>query len=81
MADASNRREFLQAGAAFASIAAIPRGLPEFIRTGANDRAVNMSHDGLVFPPREYAALMQRADTEPADTRSAGAWQGDVFQG
>lgn len=64
MTDASNRREFLQAGAALASMAAIPRGLPEFIRAGADDRAVNMSHDGLVFPPREYAALLQRLTSD-----------------
>ncbi|MCC7052762.1 MAG: hypothetical protein IT355_05805 [Gemmatimonadaceae bacterium] len=60
MPTSNDRRTFLKASAALASLSLIPDRVADAAREPAADRAVNMSHDGLVLPPLDYAALLQR---------------------
>ena len=60
MPDLSERREFLKAGALLASLSVTPASALRAFQGPAPDRAMNMSHDGLVLTPRDYAALLQR---------------------
>lgn len=60
MPDSSARRTFLKASAALASLSLIPDHVARATQRSAADRSVNMSHDGLVLSPLDYAALLQR---------------------
>ena len=62
------RRDFLKTGAALASLSLFPDRVAHAASRAAADRAVNMSHDGLVHTPRDYAALLQRITADGATT-------------
>ncbi len=60
MEQAPNRRAFIKAGASLAALGAVPHSIAGALPGPAPDRDVNLSHDGLVLAPRDYAALLQR---------------------
>jgi threonine aldolase len=81
MTEAIDRRRFLKSGAALAGTALLPAGLAAAREVPARqavappappapvDASVDMTHDGLVFSPKEYAQLLLRI----AETEQTGA--------
>ena len=68
VSDSTARRSFLKAGAALASLSLIPEQVAHAAARSAADRSVNMSHDGLVLTPQDYAALLQRITADGTTT-------------
>jgi threonine aldolase len=80
MSDASDRRDFLKAGAALAGLGLLPQGVARGLSAPAPERAVNMSHDGLVHSPREYAALLARITADGKTVEDYYSQNGAVAQ-
>ncbi len=80
MEQAPNRRDFIKAGASLAAFGAVPRALSNARPGPVADRAVNLSHDGLVLAPRDYAALLQRITADGKTVEDYYSQSGAVAQ-
>ncbi len=81
MTSSSNRRDFLKAGATLAGVGVLPMGRARAdaasspMRGVTVETTVGMSHDGLLFSPKEYAQLLARV------TASGGTQEDYYSQG
>jgi threonine aldolase len=80
MQQGSNRRAFIKVGASLAALGAVPGVVSGALPGAAPDRDVNMSHDGLVLTPRDYAALLQRITADGKTVEDYYSQQGAVAQ-
>ncbi|MDZ7630455.1 MAG: beta-eliminating lyase-related protein [Gemmatimonadaceae bacterium] len=80
MTDTADRRQFIKAGASMAALGLVPPSLAHIPEPPAADRALNMSHDGLVLSPRDYAALLQRITADGATVADYYSQSGVVQQ-
>ena len=80
MPDHHDRRHFLKASAGVAGLGLIPTQLTGALGAPTPDRSVNMSHDGLVHSPRDYAALLQRITADGATVEDYYSQNGAVAQ-
>ncbi len=80
MHQGSNRRAFIKVGASLAALGAVPGAVSGALPGPGADRDVNMSHDGLVLTPRDYAALLQRITADGKTVEDYYSQQGAVAQ-
>lgn len=80
MEQSLNRRTLLKAGASLAALGAVPSTLLGAAAVPAPSRDMNMSHDGLVFTPREYATLLQQITADGRTVEDYYSQQGVVAQ-
>ncbi len=80
MQQGSNRREFIKVGASLAALGAVPSVVSGAVSGAGADRDMNMSHDGLVLTPRDYAALLQRITADGKTVEDYYSQQGAVAQ-
>ena len=80
MPDATDRRHFLKTSASIAGLGMLPNGVMQSIQAPVPDRSVNMSHDGLAFAPKDYAALLQRITADGKTVEDYYSQNGAVAQ-
>ncbi len=80
MPDFHDRRHFLKAYAGVAALGLLPPQLTGSLGAPTRERSVNMSHDGLVHSPKDYAALLQRITADGATVEDYYSQNGAVAQ-
>jgi threonine aldolase len=82
MTDRTDRRHFLKASATLAGLGLLPDGVADAIVAPprAPDRSVNMSHDGLGLPPKDYAALLAQLTSDGRTVEDYYSQNGAVAQ-
>ena len=80
MPDFHDRRHFLKASAGVAALGVFPPQLTGSLGAPTPERSVNMSHDGLVHSPKDYAALLQRITADGATVEDYYSQTGAVAQ-
>ena len=82
MSDHTDRRHFLKTGATLAGLGLMPERVAAALAVPAPapDRSVNMSHDGLVLTPKDYAALLARLTADGKTVEDYYSQNGAVAQ-
>lgn len=80
MTERSDRREFLKTGATLAGLGLLPVGVSSALAAPVPERAVNMSHDGLVHSPAAYATLLARITADGKTLEDYYSQNGAVAQ-
>ena len=82
MSDHTDRRHFLKTGATLAGLGLMPERVAAALGAPAPapDRSVNMSHDGLVLTPKDYAALLARITADGKTVEDYYSQNGAVAQ-